>query len=396
LKLLIEETSADCVCWTRRYEPAVLQRDAAIKKALKEQSLVAESFNGSLLHEPWEIETGASRPYQVFTPFWNACLKLPEATDPRPSPRGIPAPARWPKSLRLDELDLEPSIDWTAGIRESWSPGERGAHARLEAFLSQNINEYETQRDRPDCAGTSGLSPHLHFGEISPRRIWHAVAQHVATQGKSSHDGCTRFLTEIGWREFAHHLLYHFPQTPIRPLREQFVDFPWRRDSKSLRAWQSGLTGYPLVDAGMRQLWRTGWMHNRVRMVVASFLVKHLLLPWQDGAKWFWDTLVDADLANNTLGWQWSAGCGADAAPYFRIFNPVAQGQKFDPNGDYIRRWIPELAQLSAKFVHQPWTAPPEVLLAARVILGRTYPRPIVDHREARQRALEAFASLSK
>jgi deoxyribodipyrimidine photo-lyase len=295
----------------------------------------------------------------------------------------------------LDALALLPRVRWYDGLAATWQPGEAGAAQRLARFLDAAWLEYDNRRDVPAQEGTSRLSPHLHHGEISPRQIWHAFAQRASSQGiATSRWRQSKFLAEVGWREFAHHLLYHFPQTPTEPLRAEFARFPWRSDAALLEAWQRGRTGVPLVDAGMRELWHTGWMHNRVRMVVASFLVKNLLQPWQDGARWFWDTLVDADLANNTLGWQWTAGCGADAAPYFRIFNPVLQGEKFDPEGAYVRRWIPELARLPAALIHQPWRAAPGELADAGVRLGREYPQPLVDHAVARDRALEALQYL--
>jgi deoxyribodipyrimidine photo-lyase len=281
-------------------------------------------------------------------------------------------------------------------LREHWQPGEVGAQNRLQEFLGTAARDYETNRDRPDFAGTSRLSPHLHFGEISSRQIWHEMRKTLSRAKHRQTVSFDRFRAELGWREFANHLLFHFPQTPGKPLRKEFAKFPWAMNRKFLRAWQRGLTGYPIVDAGMRQLWHTGWMHNRVRMIVASFLVKDLLIPWQQGAAWFWDTLVDADLANNTLGWQWSAGCGADAAPYFRIFNPITQGEKFDPQGDYVRRWIPELNNLPSEFIHAPWQAPPLELVAASIELGKTYPRPIVDHKMARARALLSFKKMKE
>jgi deoxyribodipyrimidine photo-lyase len=292
-------------------------------------------------------------------------------------------------------LELEPRIDWAAGFRAAWTPGEAGAQANLETFVRAILLNYDASRNQPAQPGTSRLSPHLHFGEISPRQIWQAVKFHALEAGvPKTHWSRWQFLAEVGWREFAHHLLFHFPHTVTEPLRAEFKRFPWREDSAALRAWQRGRTGYPFVDAGMRELWATGWMHNRVRMVVASFLVKDLLLPWQAGARWFWDTLVDADLAQNTLGWQWTAGCGADAAPYFRVFNPVGQGEKFDPQGDYVRRWCPELARLPAEWIHQPWAAPAAVLDQAGVRLGENYPPPIVSHAIAREVALEAYAQL--
>jgi deoxyribodipyrimidine photo-lyase len=276
-----------------------------------------------------------------------------------------------------------------------WQPGEAGASAALKRFVRCAFNDYSEERNRPDAAGTSRLSPHLHFGEISPRQVWHGLKKMAAKRGFSMKQWRgSQFIAEIGWREFAHHLLFHFPHTPTQPLRADFKKFRWRKDSAWLKAWQRGQTGYPIVDAGMRELWTTGWMHNRVRMVVASFLVKDLLISWQEGAQWFWDTLVDADLANNTLGWQWTAGCGADAAPFFRIFNPTTQGEKFDAKGDYVRRWCPELAKLPERWIHQPGQAPESVLRAAGVELGGHYPEPIVSHVIAREVALERFAEI--
>jgi deoxyribodipyrimidine photo-lyase len=395
LSVLAKETGATAVFWNRRYEPAVIARDAKVKEALRREGLEVESFNGALLHEPWTIQTLSGKPFQVFTPFWRHCLAQPDPSAPLPAPRKLPAPAKWPKSLALEELELEPKINWAEGLRAAWCPGEAGAAGNLKKFLTSAFSDYSEQRNRPDVIGTSKLSPHLHFGEISPRQIWHGLTLLAAKRAlslKSWRD--SQFLAEIGWREFAHHLLYHFPHTPTEPLRADFRNFPWRKDAAWLKAWQRGRTGYPIVDAGMRELWTTGWMHNRVRMIVASFLVKDLLLDWREGARWFWDTLVDADLASNTLGWQWTAGCGADAAPYFRVFNPVSQGEKFDPNGNYISRWCPELARLPAEWIHQPDKAPAAVLHTAGVELGRNYPATIVSHAIAREVALEAFAAL--
>jgi deoxyribodipyrimidine photo-lyase len=395
LLALAKETGAGAVFWNRRYEPAVVARDVQIKAALQAGGIQFESFRGALLHEPVEVENKSGKPFQVFTPFWKACLNLPAPTAPIPAPKNLPAPSAWPASLPLAELELLPTINWTDGMRAAWQPGRAGAEAELQRFLAGGVLDYGENRNRPDLVGTSRLSPHLHFGEITPREIWHAARGFAETRGiDSSTWRGWQFLTEIGWREFAHHLLHHFPHTPQEPLRAEFKRFPWQKNAADLRAWQQGQTGCPLVDAGMRELWATGWMHNRVRMVVASFLVKNLLIAWSPGAHWFWDTLVDADLANNTLGWQWSAGCGADAAPYFRIFNPVSQGEKFDPHGDYVRRWVPELARLPAEWIHQPWAAPAAVLAAAGVELGRTYPKPIVDLASSRAAALAAFQQL--
>lgn len=395
LLTVVKESEAKSVFWNRRYEPAVTARDTTVKNALRDLGVEVETFNSALLHEPWTIRNKSDKPFQVFTPFWKNCLNEPSPDESLPSPKSLPAPARWPKTLRLDELELEPKIDWALGIRATWQPGEPGAQANLRRFLALAFDNYNSGRDRPDLTGTSRLSPHLHFGEISPRQVWNSVRHYALLRGIKSWRS-SEFLTELGWREFAYHLLFNFPHTPGEPLRREFSRFPWREDASLLKKWQQGLTGFPIVDAGMRELWTTGWMHNRVRMIVASFLLKDLLLPWQSGAKWFWDTLVDADLASNTLGWQWSAGCGADAAPYFRVFNPASQGQKFDPYGDYVRRWCPELTKAPTQWIHQPDKAPPEMLRAVGIELGKTYPQPIVNHALARQTALEAFARMNE
>ena len=392
LRDLLEETGATGVFWNRRYEPAAIKRDATIKKTLRERGVTVRSFNGALLHEPWDVANKSGGPYQVFTPYWKTCLEREDPPQPLQARRGLATPASWPKSLSLDDLALEPKIDWTQGLRAAWRPGREGAVRQWDRFLDQAFADYNQNRHRPDLEGTSRLSPHLHFGEISPRQIWHGLKTRADKHGwPRAQWRRSQFLAELGWREFAHHLLYHFPQTPREPLRPEFRKFPWRRNKAHQCAWQRGRTGYPIVDAGMRELWTTGWMHNRVRMIVASFLVKDLLIPWQEGAGWFWDTLVDADLANNTLGWQWTAGCGADAAPFFRIFNPVTQGRKFDPRGDYIRRWVPELKELPDPWIGRPWEADPSVLRKANLRLGRDYPEPVVSHAVARDVALEAY-----
>ena len=369
-----------------------MARDRKVEAALRASGLQTDSFNGALLHEPGTTLNQADRPFQVFTAFWRTCLASEEPSEPLPAPRRVSVPPRQPASLPLAALDLEPKLNWTDGLRAAWQPGTAGAEAELRRFLRDGLLTYAEGRNRPDLVGTSRLSPHLHFGEISPRQVWQAVRRfaesHSVPAAVWRH---WQFLTELGWREFGHDLLFHFPHTPEQPLRAEFARFPRRKHSAWLRAWQRGQTGCPLVDAGMRELWITGWMHNRVRMVVASFLVKNLLLPWQEGARWFWDTLVDADLANNTLGWQWTAGCGADAAPFFRIFNPVSQGERFDPDGCYVRRWVPELGRLPAAWIHRPWEAPPAVLAAAGVELGRNYPRPVVSLLLSRELALEAY-----
>jgi deoxyribodipyrimidine photo-lyase len=397
LRDLVRATGAGALFWNRRYEPAIIARDAALKAELTAAGLEVKSSNAALLHEPHTIANKQGRPFQVFTPFWRHCLTL-EVAAPQRLPAGpLTAPASWPRSLGVAELGLLPTRDWADGFGACWQPGEAGAAKRLRTFVAAPMDAYSEVRNLPDRDGTSMLSPWLHFGELSPRQIWAAVqARSRGTGVFPPNNGARVFLSEVGWREFAHHLLFHFPHTPESPLREEFARFPWADDpgGRKLRAWQRGRTGYPIVDAGMRQLWHTGWMHNRVRMITASFLVKHLRLPWNLGAAWFWDTLVDADLASNTLGWQWTAGCGADASPYFRIFAPVLQGVKFDSNGDYVRRWVPELARLPTDHLHAPWEAPSEVLAAAGVRLGDTYPKPIVDHAAARAAALAALREL--
>ena len=395
LRTLVKETGARMVFWNRRYEPGVIARDIRVGEALRRDGVPLESFNAALLHEPWTIQNQSGQPYRVFTPYWKHCLNQCDPTAPLPVPENIPAPVEWPQTMALAELELEPKINWPEGMRAAWRPGEAAARAGLEQFIKKAFGDYAQQRNRPDVAGTSRLSPHLHFGEISPRQIWHAVRQQAHSAGLRNWRN-SPFLTEIGWREFAHHLLFHFPRLPAEPVQPEFENFPWRHDEIRLRAWKRGRTGYPIVDAGMRELWVTGWMHNRVRMIVGSFLVKDLLLPWQEGARWFWDTLVDADLAQNSFGWQWTAGCGADAVPYFRVFNPVIQGKKFDPEGNYVRRWCPELAKLPVEWIHQPDQAPGEILRAAGLQPGKDYPCPVVHHHLARQAALEAFAQIKR
>jgi deoxyribodipyrimidine photo-lyase len=362
LRKLITETGATAVYWSRRYEPLVIARDRHIKETLRAEGLEVRSFNAALLVEPWDVQNLSGKPFQVFTPFWRRVMTDLTPPAPLPVPKKIPPPKRWPTGVAIEALRLMPKIHWYGGMQQSWSPGERGAAKLLDAFLDGPVKNYGDTRNLPAVGGTSRLSPHLHFGELSPRQVWHAAPKWRSSQ----------FMTEIGWREFAHHLLYHFPRTTNEPLRSDFARFPWRDDERELAAWRGGRTGIPLVDAGMRELWETGWMHNRVRMVVASFLVKNLRMHWLHGARWFWDTLVDADLASNTLGWQWAAGCGADAAPYFRVFNPTSQAEKFDPDGEYVRRWIPELGGKSAK----------------------AYPSPIVDLKASRESALAAFKTL--
>ena len=396
IEALAKERGAAAVYWGRRYDSAEIEQDTALKQRLGAAGIAAKSFNTSLLFEPWTIETQSGRPYQVFTQYWRACRSAPEPNAPLPAPVKIPAPAHLPASDALDDWALLPARpDWAKGFGPVWQPGEAGAAMRLEEFLEDRLHGYKTERELPDRDGTSGLSPHLRFGEISPRQIWHAVRHHLATAKHPPDGDADSFLAEIGWREFSYSLLYYHPGIAREPLKPQFADFPWQRDAQALQAWQRGMTGYPIVDAGMRQLWATGWMHNRVRMITASFLIKHLLQPWQDGERWFWDTLVDADPASNAASWQWVAGSGADASPYFRVFNPVLQGKKFDPDGDYVRRWVPELARVDRSIIHEPWTT--EDLRSRGTSKSTTgaYPPPMIDLMAGRHRALAAFASLN-
>jgi len=391
LREIAAETGAVSIHWNRGYEPAVIARDTRIKSALRADGLDVDSHAGNLLFEPWTIRNGSGAPFRVFTPFWRACGRnLSTVPAPLPAPSHLRSPPTLP-SLDLDELDLLPTRPWAHHFPDQWTPGESAALARLDAFLDGPVERYQTERNRPDEAGTSGLSPHLHFGELSPRQVLAATWARAGEATTVKDSGPEVFLREIGWREFAHHVLYAFPHTSDAPLDTRFEQFEWRSEPALLKAWQQGRTGIPIVDAGMRELWQTGWMHNRVRMIVASLLTKNLGLSWLEGARWFHDTLLDADLAANTLGWQWAAGCGADAAPYYRIFNPILQAERFDPERRYLRRWVPELAELPDAWIHQPFKAPEAVLAAAGIELGRDYPRPIVDLAGSRDRALATW-----
>ncbi|MES1952909.1 Deoxyribodipyrimidine photo-lyase [Salinisphaera sp. S4-8] len=392
LDTLIAESGATAVYWNRLYDPHTIARDKKVKQHLEGRDIETASFKAHLLHEPWTVETKQGGPYKVFTPFWKAIKNRPVDT-PLAAPDTLPEVWSRIGSESVAALGLRPKIEWDRGIRATWSPGENGAHERLETFVKDVLGEYDETRDAPARYGTSYLSPHLHWGEIGPRQIVHRVEEwiddHRGTKTLRAH--ADSFLSEIGWREFSHHVLYHFPTTPDEPLDPRFKAFPWSGDDEGLACWQQGRTGIPMVDAGMRELWETGYMHNRLRMTVASFLTKNLRVAWQHGERWFWDTLVDADLANNTLGWQWAAGCGADAAPFFRIFNPARQGERFDAKGEYVRRWVPELAELENRHIHEPWNAPSKALKAANVTLGEDYPQPIVDLKASRREALSAF-----
>ncbi len=393
---IIGETGASMACWNDCGDAAAIARDLRIQAELAARGVAVERFAAGFLADPGSLSSGAGRPYTVFTPFWKALRARMSPGTPQSAPRRLAAPGRWPRSESLSDWRLLPTApDWAAGLRETWAPGEANARGRLDQFIDHGLAAYTSARARPDLDGTSMLSPHLAFGEIGPHQVWRAVATAGARDARRA-AGAEAFLRELAWREFSHHLLYHHPDLAQRPLRAAFESFPWRDDAAALAAWQRGRTGYPVVDAGMRQLWRTGWMHNRVRMIVASFLVKDLMLPWRQGAAWFHDTLVDADPANNVANWQWVAGCGADAAPYFRVFNPVLQGRKFDPDGAYVRRHVPELARLPAAWIHEPWRAPPSVVSSAGLALGRDYPLPIVDHGVARARAIAAWRGLPR
>lgn len=396
LKSLVARTGASQIFLQHGYDAGVQLFEKNLRSWAARADVEVHLSSGQVLFPPEDISTRQGKPYTVFTPYWRECLTQAAPELPVAAPTELTPHSHLSCSLALAELDLLPKgVDWTAGLAASFTPGEDAAHQQLMAFTSTGLPGYKTQRDHAGMAqATSRLSPHLRFGEISPRHVWHHVHQAMNTNPAFKTDG-DYFLREVGWRDFSYHLLHHFPSLPHAPLRPAFASFPWHDDaSASLAAWQRGLTGFPIVDAGMRQLWQTGWMHNRVRMIAASFLVKELLTHWRQGEAWFWDTLVDADPASNTAGWQWVAGCGADAAPYFRIFNPVLQGEKFDPDGAYVRAYAPELGALPKKFIHCPWDAPDDVLKKAGVHLGETYPRPIIDRKFARARALDAFAQI--
>jgi deoxyribodipyrimidine photo-lyase len=398
LQELMKRFGASRLGWNRCYEPGAISRDERIRQVLSKQGYDLSDHSAALLREPAEHLKKDGTPYRVFTPFWKALHDAGPGREVCSGAERLPPfePREVPGALSLEALELLPSRDWDQAFYEHWEPGENGAWKALESFCDDRLLDYPRHRDLPAGSGTSRLSPHLHFGEISPLQIWQALsAQAAATTASGIVSASESYLREIAWREFSYHLLYHFPSTPLEPLDQRFAAFPWKkRYRQQLQRWQRGQTGIPLVDAGMRELWKTGYMHNRVRMITASFLTKNLLIPWQEGARWFWNTLVDADLANNTQGWQWTAGCGADAAPYFRIFNPVLQGEKFDKQGRYVRHWVPELANLEDRYIHKPWEADPDALADAGIVLGTVYPEPLVDLRESRRRALDAWGEV--
>ena len=391
---LVKKANASGVYWTRCYEPWRIKRDKRIKEALSENDIDVKSFKGSLIWEPWEIQNQSGEPYKVFTPFYRkGCLPYGEPSEPLSEPENL-SYAEAPVSSQ--ELNLLPERDWHDDLIASWDIGENGAQKRLREFLEEGLSGYKEKRNNPALPNVSRLSPYLHWGHISPRQVWHQAKDYAASHKVSEKD-IDHFCSELGWREFSHHLLYHFPTLPEENYQNKFDDFPWRdAEPELLERWQFGKTGYPIVDAGMRELYQTGYMHNRVRMIVASFLIKNMMCHWRVGEEWFWDTLFDADLANNSASWQWVAGSGADAAPYFRIFNPVTQGEKFDTEGTYIRTYVPEIADLPDKLIHKPWDASSSDLQAANIELGETYPEPMMEHKFARERALEAFEGLKK
>ncbi len=369
------------------HEPAWRAIDRQVAAALSDQGARLHLHRVATLADPEQIRTRNGTIYGMYTPFARAIEEAGEPPYPQPAPRQkLPQPSYQPVSDRLMDWALLPEKpDWAGGLRATWQPGEAAALRRFTVFLDTSIAGYDATRNFPGEDGTSMLSPHLHFGEISPATIWHECRRRGGGAGTQA------FIRELIWREFSAYLLWHHPSLPEQPLRRAYANLPWRNDAAALKAWQKGLTGIPIVDAGMRQLWQTGWMHNRVRMIVASFLVKHLLMSWQQGEAWFWDTLVDADLASNAASWQWVTGSGIDSQPYFRVFNPVTQGEKFDPSGAYVRRFVPEIAGLPNQHIHAPWLTPPLILAETGIRLGRTYPAPLVDLAEGRQRALDVF-----
>jgi deoxyribodipyrimidine photo-lyase len=388
---IIDRNNITSVYWNRCYEPWRIKRDTEIKSKLEALGISVFTYNASLLWEPWTIEKADGTPYKVFTPFFRkGCLNSKEPRKPLPKVSTSNFIVDNTPSLNLEDLSLIPAVRWDIQMESHWEIGEIGAYERLTKFIDSEIKNYKEGRNFPAKPFVSRISPHLHFGELSPNQAWYLAKE------KGSDKNIDHFLSELGWREFSYCQLYFNPDLPRKNLQSKFDDFPWENNPKNLLSWQKGQTGIPMVDAGMRELWLTGSMHNRVRMVVGSFLVKNLLLNWHHGERWFWDCLVDADLASNSASWQWIAGCGADAAPYFRIFNPVTQGEKFDPDGEYIRKYIPELKELPNKYLYNPSEAPKEILDKANIVIGKDYPGPIVNLKASREKALDAFKSLKK
>ena len=390
LKDLAQQSNAGRVFWTRRYDPFLIEQDKIIKNTLNELGIRADSYKGALLHEPWAIRNSQGQPFRVFTPYWKAIRHLPIAEEcPKPT-----SMTPYQGSLSSDDLNAWPlQAHWTEKMQKHWTFGEKAVQQRWKDFCRNNLKDYSNMRDRPDFAATSKLSPYLHWGQISPRQIWHDIHK-IVVDHPELENGKESFLRELAWREFNHHLLFYSPGLPSKAWHQEFDAIKWQNDETILKIWQQGKTGYPLIDAGMKELWQTGWMHNRVRMIVASFLVKNLQISWVQGERWFWDTLVDGDLAQNAANWQWVAGCGADAAPYFRVFNPVLQARKFDPDGSYVRRWLPQLGKLPKEYIFEPYGAPPDILKKAGIELGKNYPYPIVDLKQSRASALDLYRTI--
>lgn len=393
---LIEQLGITAVYWNICYDPDRLQSNKKMKMMLEGKSIICKEFNSHLLLEPWIIKKKDNTEYKVFTPFYNAFQKQ-VIHKPISKVQRIKGGNSLPASLSVSELHLLPTIRWTSHIESIWDPTEEGAYKTCKKFFSSKLASYSEGRDFPNENAHSMLAPYLSFGQISVKFMYHyLVNESTERQCSLFEKQVNSFIRQLIWREFSYYLLYHYPFTVYKPLNKSFEHFPWNNEEELLTVWQKGETGYPFIDAGMRELWQTGFMHNRARMAVASFLVKHLLIPWQEGAKWFMDTLLDADIANNTMGWQWVAGSGADASPYFRIFNPITQGEKFDKDGEYIRKWVPELRDMPNKYIHKPWEAPEHILQKANITLGHTYPLPLVDHKAARERALCAYKSMKE
>lgn len=388
---LLREAGASAVYWNRRHEPAATAAEEAVQSALESAGVECRRFDAALLHNPEEILSGQGTPYRIFTAFWKRARQAPPSTGLSRAPDRLSPLPRGLRGLRVEELGLLPP--GKRGPEAPWRPGEAGALEALAKFVGDALADYPDARDRPGTKGTSKLSPHLHFGEISPLRVLASV------RGKGHRiplGAAEAFERQLYWREFAHYILHHFPHTAEHPLDGRFERFAWTGDENLLLAWQKGITGYPMVDAGMRELAVTGWMHNRSRLVTASLLTKNLRIHWLEGARWFWEHLVDADLANNSFGWQWTAGCGADASPFFRVFNPTRQGERFDSEGEYVRRWVPEIAGLPNRWIHHPWEAPPTLLATAKITLGTDYPLPVVDFSSSRERALLAYRKMPR
>jgi len=389
---LCDKLNVKEVFCNRMYEPWARKRDKDIESALNKGDISVNITNGRLLWEPWQVLKEDDTPYKVFTPFYkNGCLSAPSPRLPerKPQIQFLESSTHIKHSCGLSELGLLPTANWDEGVASKWTVTEQSAQYKLKRFIDDAIETYDNARDIPSINGTSRLSPYLNSGMLSPNQVWHAI--YNACDGNTDQQGIATFLSELGWREFSYSLLYHFDDIQKRNFKPKFNDFAWRQDKRALEAWKQGKTGIPIVDAGMRELYQTGYMHNRARMITASFLVKNLLIDWREGERWFWDCLVDADAASNSAGWQWVAGTGADASPYFRIFNPVTQGERFDKDGEYVKQYCPELRALSIKYIHKPWQASEHVLTAAGIKLGQEYPKPIVDLKETRQRALDAY-----